>query len=58
MNNEESQVSEAVERLKKARDKIIAKKQKSNLEEPKSLVSGHLDEVEIKRRDKGINNND
>ena len=26
MNNEESQVSEAVERLKKARDKIIAKK--------------------------------
>ncbi len=46
----------AANRLKKAKDTIAQKHKENNEDEPDSLVSGILDEVELKRREKGLDN--
>lgn len=53
----DDELEAAKERLKKAKEKI-KKKQKSDLDEPDDLVSGILDEVELKRREKGKDSDD
>lgn len=47
-------IENAKVRLKKAKDKIDANHQQAKEKEPKNLRSGHLDELEILRRKKGV----
>ena len=54
MNTDENlSIEEAKNRLKEAKDKIVKRHQTSSKKEPSLLVSGQLDEVELKRRQKG-----
>ncbi len=50
----DKKLEEAKNRLKKAKDKISKKHKENNEDEPDNLVSGVLDEVELKRREKGL----
>ena len=51
MNTDENfSIEEAKNRLKKAKDKIVKRHQTCSKQEPSLLISGQLDEVELKRR--------
>lgn len=47
-------IENARDKLKKAKDKIDENHRQSKNKEPKHLRSGHLDELEILRRKKGV----
>ncbi len=51
-------IEEAREKMRKARAKIDERHKVSRKEEPDLLISGHFDELEIKRRDKGISDDE
>lgn len=54
MTTNADSIENAKARLKKAKDKIDANHQQTKEKEPKHLRSGHLDELEILRRKKGV----
>ena len=55
MKDYDKELEKAKERLKKAKPSINANnKQKYPMKEPKSLVSGRFDEVELMRQQKGL----
>ena len=51
-------IEEAREKMRKAKAKIEERHKASDKEEPDLLISGHFDELELKRRDKGISDDE
>jgi len=56
MSSLDEELELARERFKKGAKKIKQRHSQSNAEEPDNLVSGILDEVELKRRELGKDN--
>ncbi len=52
MKKKSDEIKSAIDRLKKAKVKIDANHSKSKAKEPKSLISGKFDELELKRQQK------
>jgi hypothetical protein len=52
MSTEADALKAAAERLKNAKEKIDKKHENSKASEPKTIVSGRFDDVELKRREK------
>lgn len=56
--NDNISIEEAREKMRKAKAKIDERHKAADKKEPDLLISGHFDELELKRRDKGLSDDE